>query len=173
MTAMLRYIDALEIRVCLRVNGYGRPERFRRFFAAVSRLGDGWGWLVLGVAALALHGTAALPVILRALAAAAIGLAVYRLLKQRLVRERPFVASDEIRCLTPPLDRYSFPSGHTLHAVCFTSIFGNFEPLLLIAAAPFALLVAISRVVLGLHYPSDVLAGAALGAALAAAAAAL
>ena len=125
---MLRYIDALEIRVCLRVNGYGRPERVPRFFAAVSRLGDGWAWLVLGLAALALHGPAALPVMLRALAAAATGVGIYRLLKQRLVRERPFVASDQIHYLTPPLDRYSFPSGHTLHAVCFTSLFGSFEP---------------------------------------------
>ena len=173
MAAMLRYFDALEIRLCLRVNGYGRPKRVRRFFAAVSRLGDGWAWLVVGLASLALHGPEALPLILRALAAAAVGTGVYRLMKQRLVRERPLVASDEIRCLTRPLDRYSFPSGHTLHAVCLTSLFGNFEPLLLIVAAPFALLVAVSRVVLGLHYPTDVLAGAALGAALAAAASAL
>jgi undecaprenyl-diphosphatase len=46
-------------------------------------------------------------------------------------------------------------------------LFGNFEPLLLIVAAPFAVLVAISRIVLGLHYPSDVLVGAAIGIALA------
>ena len=87
--------------------------------------------------------------------------------KQRCVRERPFVTDAQIRCGTPPLDRYSFPSGHTLHAVSFTSVFGSFDPLLLVVAAPFAVLVALSRIVLGLHYPSDVLAGAAIGAALA------
>jgi undecaprenyl-diphosphatase len=170
MAAILQYIDALEVGLCLRVNRYGRLERVRRFFAAVSRLGDGWAWLLLGVAALVLRGPDALPLILRAIVAAVVGVAVYRSLKTRLLRERPYVANRAIRCGTPPLDRYSFPSGHTLHAVCFSSLFGNFEPLLLLVAAPFALLVAISRVVLGLHYPSDVLAGAAIGAVLAASA---
>ena len=125
--------------------------------------------MLLGAIVLVLHGGQAVPFVLRAAVIAAIGVTLYKLLKRRLVRERPYIANDGILCGTPPLDRYSFPSGHTLHAVCFTTLFGEFEPLLLIVAAPFAALVAISRVVLGLHYPSDVLVGAAIGAALAAA----
>lgn len=61
----------------------------------------------------------------------------------------------------------SFPSGHTLHAVSFTILFTHYEPALLAVTAPFAVLVATSRVVLGLHYPSDVMAGALIGASLA------
>ena len=65
------------------------------------------------------------------------------------------------------LDRYSFPSGHTLHAVCFTTlVVGEFPDPWALLLIPFSLLVAISRVTLGLHYPSDVLAGGALGFAL-------
>lgn len=67
----------------------------------------------------------------------------------------------------PPLDRYSFPSGHTLHAVCFTGIACAYQPLFAWVLVPFALLVALSRLVLGLHYPSDVLAGALIGGGLA------
>ncbi|HEV7631790.1 MAG TPA: phosphatase PAP2 family protein, partial [Steroidobacteraceae bacterium] len=69
-----------------------------------------------------------------------------------------------------PLDRFSFPSGHTLHAVSFTLIASMAFPLLALLLVPLALLIALSRVVLGLHYPSDVLAGALLGAGVAAAA---
>ena len=67
-----------------------------------------------------------------------------------------------------PLDRYSFPAGHTLHAVLFTSLAVAQLPVLGLLLMPFAILVALSRVVLGLHDPTDVLVGAALAAALAA-----
>ncbi|HNW79764.1 MAG TPA: phosphatase PAP2 family protein, partial [Candidatus Competibacteraceae bacterium] len=66
-----------------------------------------------------------------------------------------------------PLDEYSFPSGHTLHAVSFSIIAVYYYPVLAWLVLPFTVLVALSRLVLGLHYPSDVLAGILLGAALA------
>jgi undecaprenyl-diphosphatase len=66
-----------------------------------------------------------------------------------------------------PLDRYSFPSGHTLHAVSFTIVTTAHAPELAPILVPFALLVAASRVVLGLHYPTDVAAGAFIGMLLA------
>jgi undecaprenyl-diphosphatase len=67
----------------------------------------------------------------------------------------------------PPLDRYSFPSGHTLHAVSFTMVLCGYFPVMIWVLLPFTLLVALSRMILGLHYPSDVLAGAFIGAMLA------
>ena len=66
-----------------------------------------------------------------------------------------------------PLDRYSFPSGHTLHAVAFSTVVLATYGILAWLLVPFTLAVATSRVVLGLHYPTDVAAGAAVGALLA------
>jgi len=83
------------------------------------------------------------------------------------VRERPYISLAGIVPGTKALDRYSFPSGHTLHAVSFTTLIVDSFPELSWLCVPFAILVAMSRVVLGLHYPSDVVAGALIGASLA------
>jgi undecaprenyl-diphosphatase len=65
------------------------------------------------------------------------------------------------------LDQFSFPSGHTMHAVGFSIVALSYHPELFWLLVPFAALVALSRPILGLHYPSDVVAGAALGALIA------
>jgi undecaprenyl-diphosphatase len=68
---------------------------------------------------------------------------------------------------TLALDEFSFPSGHTLHAVSFSLVAIGYFPWLAVPLLAFAALVAISRVVLGLHYPSDVLVSIVVGVALA------
>jgi undecaprenyl-diphosphatase len=161
-------VDAYEQAVCRRLNrGCHRPA-VRELFRVVSRLGDGVFWYLLLLFVPVAYGEAGLLPAAQMGVMALAGIGIYKLLKHRLVRERPYITFDGILAGTPPLDRYSFPSGHTLHAVCFTTIAASHFPELAWLLVPFALLVATSRVVLGLHYPSDVLAGAALGAALAA-----
>ncbi len=81
----------------------------------------------------------------------------------------PFAGDRRIRAWVAPLDEFSFPSGHTLHATAFSVVAVAHYPVLAWLLAPFALAVAASRVVLGLHYPSDVLAAIAIGGLLAAA----
>lgn len=163
---MVDYLDQFELDLCLRVNALSRRELVRRFFSVVSWLGDYSAWLTLGIAVAVRQDAGALDFGVAAVATGLCGVLVYKGLKQRLVRERPYVRHGEIVCGTAPLDRYSFPSGHTLHAVSFTVLYGGFEPALLIVMVPFAVLVAASRIILGLHYPSDVIAGTAIGAVL-------
>jgi undecaprenyl-diphosphatase len=168
-SAMFRRVDALEERFCMRVNRACHRDSVREFFRVVSRLGDGFLWYLLLLLLPVLYGAAALLPAATMAGTAVVGIALYKALKHRLVRERPYVTFAGIRVGTPPLDRYSFPSGHTLHAVAFTTQATAHFPELAWLLVPFAALVAASRVVLGLHYPTDVLAGALLGASLAAA----
>ena len=164
---LFQRVDALEQRFCLRLNrGCHRPA-VRETFRVVSRLGDGIFWYLLLLIVPILYGEAGLVPAAQMGVMALVGITIYKLLKERLVRERPYITCESILAGTPPLDRYSFPSGHTLHAVSFTTIATAHFPELGFVLIPFATLVAASRVVLGLHYPTDVLAGAALGGALA------
>jgi len=159
--------DAAERRLCLHLNRSVAGTAARSFFATISRLGDGVFWYgLLAVLPLA-YGHAGLRASAQMGVAALLGVVIYLVLKTRLVRERPYITHLDIEAHVAPLDRYSFPSGHTLHAVCFTLLATAHFPWLAVLLVPFALLVAASRVILGLHYPSDVLVGAAIGAALA------
>jgi len=173
MSALFVRVDHAERRLCLLANTVCRRRFVRQLFRGVSRLGDGVIWYLLMAAMPLLMGLdqwqQGVWVALQMLAAGAFGLLLYKFLKKKLVRERPFIGLIGIECAMPPLDRYSFPSGHTLHAVLFTAIAIRHVPELAVLLVPFALLVAASRVILGLHYPTDVLAGATLGALIAAA----
>jgi undecaprenyl-diphosphatase len=157
----------LDERLCLQLSRAARIHGLRTFFRAVSRLGDGVFWYALILALLTAYGTAAIAPVLHMVAAGLTGTMLYRWLKAKTSRPRPYQVNRAITCNARPLDQFSFPSGHTLHAVAFTTIAISYYPHLALLLIPFAFLVALSRMVLGLHYPSDVLAGAAIGAAIA------
>lgn len=152
---------------CLRANRWGHWRGLRRYFAVVSRLGDGAFWYALMAALVAFDGWRGLAASAHLAATGAVALLLYKLLKRWTRRPRPFASDARIQAWVAPLDEFSFPSGHTLHAVAFTIVALAHYPVLAGLLVPFAASVAASRVVLGLHYPSDVLAALGIGTALA------
>ena len=154
---------------CLRFNQISRRNWVRNLFGAVSRLGDGVFWYGLMLLLLVFQGWQAVIPVAHMLAVGVVCLAVYKWLKGKTLRPRPFELNREILLGAAPLDQFSFPSGHTLHAFGFSIVMLAYYPMLAWLVVPFTLLVAASRLVLGLHYPTDVLAGAAIGASIASA----
>jgi len=167
LAELFERVDHFESQFCIIINRSSRRAYIRYFFKAVSRLGDGVFWYALALCLPYLNGNIGWLQALHVLATGVVGLSVYKFLKSRLVRERPFISCEVIHQAAPALDRYSFPSGHTLHAVLFSILFSAYLPGVTTLVWCFTSLVALSRIVLGLHYPSDVFVGALLGLAIA------
>ena len=165
-TLLFSKADRLELNLCQRLNRMGAYTGIRLFFRAISRLGDGVFWYSLALVLPLLMGMDGIAAVGHIAMTGLVCVGIYSQLKNRLVRQRPFISWEEIRAHTAPLDLYSFPSGHTMNAVNFAVLFSVFYPPLLWLVVPFALLVALSRVILGMHYPTDVLVGAVLGFAI-------
>jgi len=160
-------MDRHEYQLCLLCNRYASIEMVRTFFAVISRLGNGVFWYVLILLLPFIYGPQAIATSVMMAITGVLGVLIYKLLKNNLLRQRPCIHHQAIKQGTAMLDLYSFPSGHTLHAFSFSTIAIYEFTELGIILVPMTLLVAASRVVLGLHYPSDVLVGALLGVGLA------
>jgi undecaprenyl-diphosphatase len=168
LEAIARQLDHADVSVCALFNKLSHQKNIRSIFRVVSRLGDGIIWYTIMAFLPFVAGFDGALISLHMGVTALAGLLLYKLAKWFSGRERPYVMhAGRIACAMHPLDRYSFPSGHTLHAVCFTMVLQGYFPATIWLLLPLSLLVALSRLVLGLHYPSDVLAGASIGGLLA------
>ncbi|MFU9047239.1 phosphatase PAP2 family protein [Acinetobacter tibetensis] len=165
--AKIKILD-LDLKGCLYLNHFSHSERVALFFKLISRLGDGFFWYIMLMSLWILQGLSYSLQMLYLILGSLLGTAIYKILKTKTVRPRPYQVHQVIRLCERPLDHFSFPSGHTLHAVMASVVIGYVQPILLVLMLPFTVLVALSRMVLGLHYPSDVAVGAVIGASVAA-----
>ncbi len=153
-----------ETEWCLTANRWGARRVVRSYFRAVSQLGDGAFWYALMLALALFDGWRGLGAAAHMAVVGGVTALLYRRLKRWTRRPRPFALDARIHAWIAPLDEFSFPSGHTLHAVSFSVVACAYFPPLAWLLVPFSCSVAVSRVVLGVHYPSDVAAATGIGA---------
>ncbi len=128
-----------------------------------TRLGDGWLWaLVAPYAVWELGWKTGFALAWRGTAVGLTSVCLYKVLKNHFNRPRPFHRNDLQPLLSPP-DKFSFPSGHTMNNLAITLYVCHFLPQILPILLPLAVIISFSRVYLRVHYPTDVLIGAAIG----------
>ncbi len=131
----------------------------------ISWLGDGPIWLVLMVGFPVVQGKQGFYLSLSMMLAALINVVCFKPIKNRIKRQRPFVRFDDMVAKTKAGGQYSFPSSHTTHAVSFLVSLGVFQPSLVLLMGVFVLVIALSRVILGVHYLGDIIIATVLGVA--------
>ncbi len=160
-------LDAREMVLVRLAMHVSRRSSAVRFNAALNLLGNGWLYLLTLVCLPLAVGSAALQPVLAASCSVGIAFLLYALLKPFLARTRPCDSDPFVEAHSKPLDKYSCPSGHTMTAIAIAIPLAISFPFAMPAIVMLATLIAWSRVACGHHYPSDVLLGAMLGAAVA------
>ena len=156
-----------------RVNRWTPPRWMRLWMVAATRGGDGWLWYGVGAAVALDGGPARFRALLAAVLAVSVGIALFLSLKRACGRKRPCALEPHSWATLLPPDQFSFPSGHTITAFAVALSLGMFYPVMLVGLLFCAFSVALSRILLGMHFLSDVLAGALIGGGLGYAAALL
>ena len=160
----LRQMDEFAFYSLFRCTRWCRDSRIALW---ISRSGDGPYYAALAGLLIAVAVEGSTLFLHRALIGFAIELPLYWWLKNTLRRARPTLEPMSLRPFITPADKFSLPSGHSAAAFLFAGIAAASFPTWAMAFYMWASLVALSRVALGVHYPSDIVAGAALDSGLA------
>jgi len=163
---MLDFISVRDHRLMRRVHRWRPPRWFRLWMIFATRGGDGWLWYGLSVLVVMAGGPTRYAALTAAWAACGAGAILFLLLKKLTGRKRPHALVPHCWATLLPPDQFSFPSGHTITAFAFTLAVGSFYPHLIGILLVCAISVATSRIVLGMHFLSDVVVGAMVGAGL-------
>ena len=151
-----------------RVSVYWTNRRFSskttKFLKFYVRLGDGYIWALFIAFLIWMIGWESfLPILWQALISLVMSLVIYECVKLSTKRPRPFAANSQIKAEVPPLDKYSFPSGHTMNNLAVASTVFYCVPqygwIMMLLPLTWGLL----RVYFGVHWLTDVLCGFALG----------
>ena len=169
----LSWVASRDHQLMVRVNHWRPPKWLRLWMLAATRGGDGGLWFALALAVVLYGGPERFHALLSASLAAGVGVAMFLELKRAFRRKRPCALEPHCWAELLPPDQFSFPSGHTITAFAVAVSLAGFYPELFPGLLFCAISIAASRVLLGMHFLSDVLAGAALGASLGAIATAM
>jgi undecaprenyl-diphosphatase len=171
--SVIRWVQTGDHRLMRKVNRWTPPQWLRLWMIAATRGGDGWLWYAMGSVVALFGGSERFRALGATMLAVSVGIAVFLVMKRACGRKRPCALEPNCWATLLPPDQFSFPSGHTITAFAVAVTLGVYYPALLVGLLFCAASVALSRILLGMHFLSDVVVGGIIGALLGFASAAL
>jgi undecaprenyl-diphosphatase len=163
----LQWLADLDARLFLGLNSLHQRMQLETLVRFISFTCDGYLYLLMGPTLPALFPEQGMTFLLAGLLAFVIELPIYWVLKRSFKRRRPFNVVQALAPILKPSDEFSFPSGHTTAAFMIAGITSVCFPAISLLAYSWAALIGLSRVMLKVHFISDVLAGMVLGSLVA------
>jgi undecaprenyl-diphosphatase len=160
------YIESRDHRLMRRVHRWRAPRWVRLWMICSTRLGDGPLWYSLALVLFAFGGPRGDCALCSAGAAVGTGIVLFWIAKRFSGRKRPCALEKHCWAAILPPDQFSFPSGHSITAFAIAVSVGLYYPDVFGFLLLCALSIAASRIILGMHFLSDVLAGCLIGAIL-------
>lgn len=149
-----------------RVNRWSAPLWVRWWMLLATRAGDGWLWGLIGIGILFTPDDFRFRAIEAAAGSVAAGIVFFHKVKRVFCRLRPKDIEPHCWAKIVTRDQFSFPSGHSTTAFAVAMSLGSFYPEIMPVLLLLALNVAVSRVIVGMHFLSDVVVGSGTGALL-------
>ncbi|WOX06274.1 phosphatase PAP2 family protein [Microbulbifer pacificus] len=156
-------LKTVDVSLVLRMAQRATRPASRRNYLLLSRSADGWLYLLSPLLVAIIDMVAALEFLYTCGAAFAVERSLYWTIKNTTKRNRPPDAIPGLRSIVVANDRFSLPSGHTSGAFLFVTMLSQCLNPLWALGYFWAAGVGTSRVGLGVHFPTDVCAGALLG----------
>ena len=164
--SMLEFITARDHRLMRRVHNWRAPRWIRLWMIVATRGGDGWLWYFTIFVILLFGGRDRFAAAAGAVVATSVGIAIFLVLKRSTGRKRPCALEPHCWAQLLPPDQFSFPSGHSITAFAMAMVVGLFYPALMSVLLFCAISIAASRIILGMHFLSDVVVGSGIGATI-------
>jgi len=164
---MIEKIKSIDLQFFHALRSYSVSKTSDKLLRFYIYMGDGYVWaLFLAYLAIFESLNKMIEVLKAVFPVAMLSLVVYHVIKLSLRRKRPYVLLPDVTAKISPMDKFSFPSGHTMNNLTVSlgliNYFQQTSPIIILLLIFMPLSWGVLRIYYGLHWLSDVLAGIVL-----------
>jgi undecaprenyl-diphosphatase len=162
--AVWGFIEQRDLQLMRRLHRWRAPRPIRILMLMMTRLGNGWLWYSLGIFVLVGGGQNRYRAFFAGALSALTAILIFQRVKPLSHRRRPCEIEPHCWAAISPPDRFSFPSGHAMTSFAIAIAVGSFYPQCQPCLLAVAAMIAVSRIIVGMHFLTDIIAGALIGA---------